>query len=139
MRWLVCGGRDHADPQALFAALGEIARQYGKHPDWVIAGGAKGADTAAHDWATVFGIPCRVFRADWAKYGKGAGPIRNQQMLDEGKPDLVIAFPTGRLAESKGTKSMVTKAVIARVPVVVVEEGRFLTHDGHPFRFPSDG
>ena len=33
------------------------------------------------------------YPVDWEKYGKAAGPIRNQQMIDKGKPDLVVAFP----------------------------------------------
>ena len=41
-----------------------------------------------------------------------APPLRNQRMLDEGKPDLVVAFPGGG-----GTKDMVRRAVKAGVPI----------------------
>lgn len=50
--------------------------------------------------------------ADWKKHGKAAGPIRNQSMLTEHKPDLVIAFPLG---ESKGTRDMIRKAKAAGI------------------------
>ncbi len=40
--------------------------------------------------------------------------IRNQQMLDEAKPDMVLAFPGGR-----GTDDMVSRAEKAGVPVTI--------------------
>jgi acyl-CoA synthetase (NDP forming) len=52
------------------------------------------------------------FPANWKKHGKSAGPIRNQLMLDVGKPDLVIAFPGG-----SGTADMIRRARKAGVPV----------------------
>lgn len=94
----------------------------------VIEGNASGADYVAHWWATkspmhsynenaddpVFEHLC--FLADWGQYGKAAGPIRNQQMLDEGQPTLVIAFHDD-LENSKGTKDMVKRAKKAEVPI----------------------
>lgn len=56
-------------------------------------------------------IPC-VKCIITQKYGKSAGPIRNQTMLDDGKPDLVLAFPGGR-----GTADMVAKAEKHGIPV----------------------
>ena len=58
---------------------------------------------------------------------RGAGPIRNQRMLDEG-PDAVIAFHTN-LAESHGTLDMVTRARKAGVPVWVPYPQPQLTMD----------
>lgn len=51
----------------------------------------------------------------WKDHGKAAGPIRNQLMLDDFKPDLVVAFPGG-----KGTADMVKKAQDAGVTVILV-------------------
>jgi hypothetical protein len=63
----------------------------------VIHGGANGADYIAGRWAQdTGGIPVEEFPADWNRHGNSAGPIRNQEMLDKGKPDLVVAFPGGR-------------------------------------------
>lgn len=78
----------------------------------IIAGGAKGADSAAADFAAVAFCQLQEFKADWNKHGKAAGAIRNQQMLDEGKPDLVVAFPGGR-----GTADMVSRAKKAGIEV----------------------
>ena len=61
------------------------------------------------------GLPCTVFQADWAGLGRKAGPIRNKLMLDEGKPDLVVAFPGGR-----GTAHMTRIARGAGIEVIEV-------------------
>ena len=62
------------------------------------------------------GVPVEVYPADWTRYGKPAGPIRNRQMLNEGKPDMVIAFHDD-LSVSVGTKDMVDIANAAGLPV----------------------
>jgi len=69
---------------------------------FIIHGGATGADKIADEWSVVNWVPQQEYRADWEKWGKRAGPIRNQVMLNVGKPDLVIAFPGG-----DGTANMV--------------------------------
>ena len=51
-------------------------------------------------------------QGEWDELGKKAGPLRNQRMLEEGKPELVVAFPGGG-----GTKDMVRRAVKAGVSV----------------------
>jgi len=123
MRILVCGGRNYNDRTALFTALDQIAEEYGakmepdKYGNWlptftVIHGAARGADSLAHDYAVSSWCPQERFPADWQKHGRAAGPIRNQQMIDIGRPDLVVAFPGGR-----GTADMVRRAREAGVPV----------------------
>jgi hypothetical protein len=107
MRVLICGGREFSDVVGLFAELN-------KHPITAIChGDARGADTLAGSWAQSKNIPCRAFPADWDKYGKRAGPIRNAKMLNEFKPDYVLAFPGGN-----GTEDMVWQAERARIPVL---------------------
>lgn len=80
-------------------------------------GAARGADTMAHQIAKTRGMDVTPFPAKWTKYGKKAGPLRNQQMLDEFQPDLVIAFP---LPASIGTYDMIGRAEKAGVPVKIV-------------------
>lgn len=110
MRILVCGGREFADWRTVSDALWAI------HHDTrileLIHGGARGADDMAACWARQNGVNQRTFKPDWQAFGKAAGPIRNERMLREGKPDLVIAFPGGR-----GTADMVRRAESAGVPV----------------------
>lgn len=136
MKLLVTGSRDYSDSQTMFRVLGGLARQFDVQE--IIHGGAKGADVMAGDWACCFGIPVRVFRADWAKYGKAAGPVRNTFMLAEGQPDLVVAFSSGHDL-TPGTRSMVAKAVAARVRTYVVIDGALYTHDGHAVVLDLEG
>jgi cephalosporin hydroxylase len=112
MRALVCGGRDFIDRDML-NATDRLHAERGF--SLVNAGGGRGADTMAEEWAKTRGIPCEVYRADWEGLGRTAGPIRNEQMLREGKPDLVVAFPGGR-----GTAHMARIAREAGVEVVEV-------------------
>lgn len=112
MRILVCGGRD-LDEDRQAAIINYLFRM---NDDCkitsIIHGGAAGADSAADRAAQLLSVPAVVYRASWRKYGKAAGPIRNQRMLDEGKPDIVVAFPGGR-----GTADMVRRAKAHGVPV----------------------
>jgi hypothetical protein len=114
MRVLVCGGRNFNDPLTLGSWLGGIHKDHGI--SLLIHGGASGADRMAGEFAKWQGIPVQEYPADWAKHGKAAGPIRNRQMLDEGKPDLVIAFPGGR-----GTANMIDQARTSGVRVLTPE------------------
>jgi hypothetical protein len=115
MRILVCGGREFNDSELLWSELDKIVQSVGTLST-IISGMARGADTLAVDYALANSLPIRKYPADWDRHGKAAGFIRNQQMLDEGNPDLVVAFPGGR-----GTADMVRRARKAGVEVRVVE------------------
>lgn len=82
----------------------------------IIHGNAVGADWLAKAWAISAGIPEKSFPAKWSEYGKAAGPLRNQQMLEEGMPDVVVAFKGGA-----GTADMVRRAKEAGLKVLEVE------------------
>jgi hypothetical protein len=97
MRVLVCGGRDFHDIELVNVVLAELDKSIGITT--IIHGKAKGADTLGGVWGEANQKEILVFPADWKKHGKRAGPIRNQQMLDEGHPDLVVAFPGGNGTE----------------------------------------
>lgn len=68
----------------------------------VVCGGARGADTLGAEWAKKNGVPVKYFNAEWEKYGRAAGIIRNHQMGDYA--DYLIAFWDGK---SSGTKDMI--------------------------------
>jgi hypothetical protein len=116
---LVCGGRDFNDQYLLYSVLGTLHDGKPKIAE-LIHGAARGADQMAGAWAIQNRVPVRAFPADWDKHGRAAGPIRNEQMLREGKPDLVLAFPGGR-----GTAHMCRIAAEAGVPVWQAEEVLF--------------
>lgn len=113
MRVLVCGGRTFNDYAFLDKSLSEVLMGRDVLPLTIIQGGARGADWLAADWAERQGVDLEEYPANWDMYGKSAGYIRNAQMLREGKPDLVVAFPGGR-----GTDMMCELAAKAGVEVV---------------------
>jgi YspA, cpYpsA-related SLOG family len=115
MRILVCGGRDYTDRDKVYEVLDTLYEEFMPSFDGIIEGGAKGADSFAKKWAIDYNLTLWSFPADWKQYGKAAGAIRNQQMLDEGKPNLVVAFPGG-----KGTADMVRRALKAGIGVIEV-------------------
>lgn len=114
---LVCGGRNFIKEWLVFDALEEQWEAHGQQLT-VVEGGARGADSAAALWAQTWAeqgrnVTHRQFRAGWHEHGWKAGPIRNQRMLDEARPDLVLAFPGGA-----GTADMVHRAEKAGIPVI---------------------
>lgn len=120
VRVLVCGGRYYGNRQQLYAALGLAHVEL--HVDVLIHGACPtGADDLADKWARGRGVPVLPFPAAWHDlvtppvarrfwrdgtiYNAAAGGVRNQRMIDEGRPDLVIAFAGG-----KGTADMLRRA-----------------------------
>ena len=106
-RIIVCGCRDFNDQSKIYNTLDEILTSYSDIE--IISGHAKGVDTIAEHYAREHNYPCRIFPADWNKYGKKAGPIRNSQMLKHAllETPIVIAFWNGK---SKGTHNMINQA-----------------------------
>lgn len=115
MRVLICGDRKWTDKQAIEAFVAELPAN-----TVVITGGAKGADTIAFLAAQARGLATEVFHADWKRYGRAAGPIRNQKMLSA-NPDLV-AYAHDALELSKGTKSMIGLAQKAGVQTINIRD-----------------
>lgn len=115
MKVLVCGDREWKDCNA-------IARELKKLPKGtvVVHGGCRGADTIAGVLAEkILKVAAVPVLAQWKTYGRAAGPIRNQQMLDENPDiDLVLAFHEN-LEISKGTADMIRRARFYEIPVKV--------------------
>ena len=117
-RVIVCGSRNFSDHTLLVKAFDEITGADLTVPI-IITGAAPGADALAEfeahrrDW-WVWACP-----ADWNQWGKVAGPKRNQRMLEQTNPDLVIAFP---LEGSKGTWDLVNRANFLSIPVKIYRE-----------------
>lgn len=124
-RLLVCGGRtfgwEMEEYKFIIKKLNLLSCEYTDFtkpekylPDIVIIeGGAKGVDNVALDWALCNFCTYETYEADWTTHNKATGPIRNRRILEEGKPDLVVAFPGG-----KGTANMVKQAKQAGIKVI---------------------
>lgn len=110
MRLIVCGGRDYQDILTAFRVLNHLHRL--RNITCVISGCARGADSIGEHWADSLGIPVARFPARWEVHGKSAGPIRNGQMISEGRAEAVFAFPGGA-----GTANMVRQAKAADLKV----------------------
>lgn len=110
---LVCGSRFYSDYAKIYDYLKRL------NASLVLAGGCRGADALAVRAAKALGVSFREFPADWDRFGKAAGPMRNQRMLDEGRPDLVVAFHP-HLEQSKGTKDMIRRAEGQGIPVRLI-------------------
>lgn len=114
---LVTGDREWADTLSIYKLISKHS-----NPDTlIINGAARGADKLSTSAAITLSLKYKEYPADWKKYGKAAGPIRNRLMLEEGKPDLVLAFHPHLYTESKGTLDMVTVALAAGVKVILFD------------------
>lgn len=116
MRVLVCGGRDYNDWRYIDWVLQRM-RSCGLTN--IIHGDARGADTWAKEWAMAEHIPEIPFPAKWKRPNGTrdlqAGHKRNQQMIDEGHPDLILAFPGG-----SGTADMIRRGREHNIPVITL-------------------
>jgi hypothetical protein len=97
----VVGGRDFTDYERMARILNPIKYKI----QYLVSGGAKGADQLAELYAKVYKVRIKIFEADWDTYGKKAGFLRNQDIVKEA--DVVIAFWNGI---SKGTRHTIELA-----------------------------
>lgn len=126
-RIIVTGSR-HFDPhnprnyQLMQQALSTAAKKLyavGATDITVVHGGASGADTLADIIASALDFTIERYPAQWHRYGKKAGPIRNEEMVARGA-NIVLAFPA---AVSPGTKHCMAVARRAGITVVNVTSG----------------
>lgn len=105
---LICGGRNLNNiivwEWLEKYAIKKLEEHFNSHIkiDKVITGGALGADRGGSQWAISNNLYLIEFLANWKKYGKSAGIIRNKEMLNIGNPNIIIAFPGGN-----GTNNMI--------------------------------
>lgn len=114
-RVLICGSRKWSDISMIACVIDKL------WPKVIIHGSCAGADLIADSLARNRSIPVESYPADWVKHGKGAGHIRNAEMIKQGKPDLVVAF-LKKSEENRGTKNMITQAKEAGIQVVRLED-----------------
>ena len=75
-----------------------------------------GVDYFGEQWAKSKMIPIKRFPAHWRRYGKPAGPIRNEEMARYA--DALIAVWVNR---SRGTRDMIFKAEYNGLQVFIYE------------------
>lgn len=120
MKVLVCGGRHFFDYSILSNVLDDCLTKcnYGEEIE-IVSGGCKGADSLAERYANENNIAMKIFPANWTKYGKSAGPIRNKEMINYIKNynSIVVAFIS---KDSIGTKNTVKLAKANNIPTIEI-------------------
>ncbi len=112
MKLVVAGGRKFKDKARVFRILSKI---HVEHPDLeIVSGLAKGPDSFGKEWAEANGVKCHEFPANWNKFGKRAGYLRNEEMAEFGTAVLVFWDSV-----SKGTEHMINLGRKYGLPVAV--------------------
>lgn len=109
-RVLVTGDRNWEDYPTMLGVLSKIddeAKSQNKKV-MLIHGNAKGADAMADGIGNTLGWNVVAVPANWAEYGKNAGPFRNREMLSM-RPNIVIGFHK-MLWTSEGTLDCLKQA-----------------------------
>ncbi|WP_296474912.1 DUF2493 domain-containing protein [Roseinatronobacter sp.] len=111
MRLIIAGGR-HLDDVALIRCA--LARAHSIRPITVLIHGGNGAlGVTAEDWAREMRLHVVRYPANWREFGKRAEAIRNAFMLEDSRPDMLLALPGGN-----DTADLVAGAFGAQVPVI---------------------
>lgn len=113
MNVIIAGGRDFSDYARVLDAMDDFY-----FAGEIVSGGANGADALGERWAADHDRDIKRFPADWSKYGKSAGPIRNLEMALYA--DVLVAFWDGK---SRGTKHMIDTALKHGLEVHVYRYG----------------
>jgi hypothetical protein len=91
VRVLVTGSRTWTDTDVIERALRNSTSRARPDEVTVVHGGADGADMLAHWCAQMLGMNTEVHPADWSRYVRRAGMVRNEAMVATGA-DLCLAF-----------------------------------------------
>ena len=115
---IVCGGRHFIDFPLLCDILDNVIGDTKEIE--IVSGHCQGADMLGEKYAEEHDMPVKLFPADWTKYGRRAGPIRNKQMVDYIKSfdnRIVIAFTN---ENTIGTRNTIAIAKKAKIPVMEI-------------------
>ena len=115
-RIAIVGSRTFNDFRLMADKLNAILRY--QKVEYILSGGARGADSLARVYAQRAGLNFRLFPADWDKHGKKAGFLRNYQMLED--CTHVVAFLDSRNS-SPGTQHMIEIAVEGQKPIRIIK------------------
>lgn len=118
MKIAIVGSRNYKDRFQLGIVLAMELEVLGDETV-IISGGASGADSLAEEYAAAFGLETEIYPANWAEFGKAAGPIRNKVIAQE--CDMMLAF-YGPDGVTPGTQSSVRLAKEAGKEVKVFYE-----------------
>ena len=110
----IVGYRNYNDYENFKIHIKDFINKYG-NIDKIISGGASGTDSLADRYAKENNIPLVVYVPEWNKYGKYAGPKRNQYIINDSTH--IIAFLS---SISKGTYDSINRAKIKKIPLIII-------------------
>jgi len=119
MNMAIIGGRDFNDYNLMVQTINNYLLSKSidfSMVDYIISGGAKGADSLGEIYAREFNIKTIIFLPNWEKYNKSAGFIRNQDIIN--KSDIIFAFWDGK---SKGTKHSINIATKQNKKIIITK------------------
>lgn len=111
MNYAIIGSRGFQNYEMLKIVCNRLIRD----TDTIVSGAASGADILGKQYAIERKLGYIEFPADWNTYGKRAGFIRNQEIIDNS--DFVIAFWDGI---SKGTKHSLDLAKFGKIATLII-------------------
>lgn len=112
---IIAGGRDFNNYALLKEYVDKFLSTYPSDSIEIVSGNARGTDKLGERYAKEHNLPVKLFPANWDKYGKRAGYLRNQEMADYA--NMLIVFWDRK---SKGTNHMINIAKKAGLIVKVV-------------------
>jgi len=116
-RLIIAGVRTFDDYELLKSKADEVVKDLGEVE--IVSGHAKGADMLGERYAAEHAIPCTLFPAEWERYGRAAGPVRNGQMIEYAKQEtpMLLCFWDG---VAHGTRNIIQKAEREGIQTIVV-------------------
>ena len=116
IRLAIVGSRSFSDSGKARDVIRKLYDIRGISASAVVSGGAVGADALAEEYAASEGIPLIIHRADWNRYGRMAGHMRNSLIIRDA--EAVLAFWD---MKSPGTRDDVEKASAIRMPIFIYD------------------
>ncbi len=114
MKIIIAGSREFKDYDFLREKMDKLL--INQKEVEIVSGGCRGADILGEKYANEKGYKLKVFKANWYKFGRSAGPIRNREMA-EYADGLVAFYKEG----SKGTKNMIEEAYKNKIKVRIIK------------------
>jgi len=114
MKIAIVGSRSFSDYNLLKKSMNSFIKDSSISITHIVSGGAKGADSLAHQYANENNLQMIVFKPDWKKFGKRAGIVRNSDIIENA--DIILAFWDGL---SSGTKNSIDKALKLNKKVII--------------------
>lgn len=114
---IVAGSRDYTNVEKVFRILDTISEDQ-IHRGYlieIVSGLARGPDMFGKAWAEENNFTVHEFPANWEKYGKKAGFLRNKEMAEFS--DVLLAF---HINKSRGTMHMINLARELNLKTIVI-------------------